>query len=95
MARSRVFAFARWLAAAQWDPHGTRGGSSGSGSIRRSRRPASDMRTDVTFVGAMQMVVADMVPDTIGTWLYHCHISFHLADGMLARYAVVNRTGVK
>ena len=53
------------------------------------------MRTDVTFVGAMQMVVADMVPDNSGTWLYHCHISFHLADGMQARYAVVNRPAAK
>jgi hephaestin len=53
------------------------------------------MRTDVTFVGAMQMVVADMVPDNIGTWLYHCHISFHLAEGMQARYAVMDRLGAK
>ena len=49
----------------------------------------------MTFVGAMRMVVADMVPDNVGTWLYHCHISFHLAEGMQARYAVVNRRGVK
>jgi manganese oxidase len=53
------------------------------------------MRTDVTFVGAMQMVVADMVPDNVGTWLYHCHISFHLAEGMQARYAVVARPGAE
>ncbi|HYL28691.1 MAG TPA: multicopper oxidase domain-containing protein, partial [Gemmatimonadales bacterium] len=53
------------------------------------------MRTDVTFVGAMQMVVADMVPDNVGIWLYHCHISFHLAEGMQARYAVANRPAAK
>ena len=49
------------------------------------------MRTDVALVGPMQMLVADMVPDAIGTWLYHCHVSFHLLSGMQARYAVVER----
>jgi len=47
------------------------------------------MRTDVGFVAPMGMVVADMVPDNVGTWLYHCHVSFHLIAGMQARYAVV------
>ena len=46
------------------------------------------MRTDVTLIGAMQMVVADMVPDNVGTWLFHCHISFHNTAGMAVRYAV-------
>jgi hephaestin len=46
------------------------------------------MRTDVTFMGAMGMVVADMVPDNPGTWLFHCHITFHNAAGMAARYVV-------
>ena len=49
------------------------------------------MRTDVGFVSPMGMVVADMVPDNVGTWLYHCHVSFHLAAGMQARYAVVEK----
>lgn len=49
------------------------------------------MRTDVALVGPMQMLVADMVPDAVGTWLYHCHVSFHLLSGMQARYAVVER----
>jgi len=48
------------------------------------------MRTDVTFIGAMQMLVADMVPDDVGTWLFHCHVSFHNAAGMAVRYAVTN-----
>ena len=46
------------------------------------------MRTDVTTMGAMGMVVADMVPDNPGTWLFHCHITFHNAAGMAVRYAV-------
>ncbi|HEY6853613.1 MAG TPA: multicopper oxidase domain-containing protein [Gemmatimonadales bacterium] len=46
------------------------------------------MRTDVTTMGAMGMVVADMVPDNTGTWLFHCHITFHNAAGMATRYVV-------
>ena len=48
------------------------------------------MRSDVTFLGAMQMMVADMVPDNVGTWLFHCHVSFHNVAGMAVRYAVAN-----
>jgi hypothetical protein len=46
------------------------------------------MRTDVTFLGPMAMVVADMIPDDVGTWLFHCHISFHNEAGMAVRYRV-------
>ena len=46
------------------------------------------MRTDVAFVAPMQMVVADMVPDDTGIWLFHCHVAFHNALGMNARYLV-------
>jgi FtsP/CotA-like multicopper oxidase with cupredoxin domain len=49
----------------------------------------NQMRTDVLNLPTMGMMVADMVPDDIGTWLYHCHISMHLEAGMQARYAVV------
>lgn len=48
----------------------------------------NQMRTDVTPIGDMQMVTADMVPDDPGIWLFHCHISFHSAAGMVIRYAV-------
>ncbi len=47
-----------------------------------------NMRTDVAEIGPMQMIVADMVPDNPGTWLYHCHVSLHLAAGMQVRYRV-------
>jgi FtsP/CotA-like multicopper oxidase with cupredoxin domain len=49
----------------------------------------NQMRTDVTLLGPMQMVTADMVPDNVGTWLLHCHVSFHNTEGMNTRYAVV------
>lgn len=47
------------------------------------------MRTDVTFLGPMAMVVADMIPDDVGTWLFHCHVSFHNEGGMAVRYRVL------
>jgi hypothetical protein len=48
----------------------------------------NQMRTDVTSLAPMQMVTADMVPDDPGIWLVHCHVSFHNAEGMAARYEV-------
>jgi FtsP/CotA-like multicopper oxidase with cupredoxin domain len=47
------------------------------------------MRTDVTFLGPMAMATANMVPDNVGTWLFHCHVSFHNEEGMAVRYKVV------
>ena len=49
---------------------------------------ANQMRTDVTWLAPMGMLVADMTPDNVGTWLLHCHVSFHNEEGMNARYAV-------
>ena len=46
------------------------------------------MRTDVASLNFMGMAVADMVPDNVGIWLFHCHVSFHNAAGMAARYRV-------
>ena len=50
---------------------------------------ADHMRTDVVSIAQMEMLVADMVPDNAGTWLFHCHVSFHNAAGMAARYRVL------
>ncbi len=49
----------------------------------------NQMRTDVTSLAPMQMVTADMVPDDVGIWLFHCLISFHSAGGMVGRCAVI------
>jgi hephaestin len=46
------------------------------------------MRTDVTNLLPMTMVVADMVPDAVGTWFFHCHVNDHITAGMQARYRV-------
>jgi manganese oxidase len=47
------------------------------------------MRTDVAQLAMMQMSTADMVPDNVGTWLFHCHVSFHNEEGMAVRYRVM------
>lgn len=53
---------------------------------------ARHMRTDVTSLLPMDMVVADMQPDNAGTWLFHCHTGPHLRAGMVTRYVVQDRS---
>lgn len=50
------------------------------------------MRTDVAQLSMMQMATADMIPDDVGTWLFHCHVSFHNEEGMAVRYRVLPAT---
>ena len=52
------------------------------------------MRTDVTGLLPMGMVVADMAPDNPGVWLFHCHTSLHLRAGMESLYTVLPETTV-
>jgi hypothetical protein len=47
------------------------------------------MRTDMVELGPMMMAVADMVPDSVGIWLFHCHVNEHLQNGMQALFTVV------
>jgi FtsP/CotA-like multicopper oxidase with cupredoxin domain len=49
---------------------------------------ANHMRTDVVGLLPMGMLVADMVPDASGTWLFHCHTGPHLLAGMVGKYVV-------
>jgi FtsP/CotA-like multicopper oxidase with cupredoxin domain len=46
------------------------------------------MRTDVVGLLPATMLMADMQPDDVGTWLYHCHVNDHILAGMLALYRV-------
>jgi len=48
------------------------------------------MRSDVLTLSFMGMQTANMVPDNVGTWLLHCHVSFHNAAGMAVRYRVTD-----
>jgi FtsP/CotA-like multicopper oxidase with cupredoxin domain len=46
------------------------------------------MRTDMSQLLPGMMMVSDMVPDDIGTWLLHCHVNDHIVAGMQMRYRV-------
>jgi manganese oxidase len=46
------------------------------------------MRTDTLSLAPMGMMVADMVPDNPGTWMFHCHVNDHFDGGMYALFKV-------
>ena len=46
------------------------------------------MRTDVVSLLPATMITADMQPDDVGTWLFHCHVNDHISAGMLSTYTV-------
>jgi hephaestin len=46
------------------------------------------MRSDVASLLPATMIVADMVPDNAGKWLYHCHVNDHIDAGMIATFTV-------
>ena len=45
-------------------------------------------RADVVDLLPATLLSADMVPDDVGTWLYHCHVGDHILAGMQALYRV-------
>ncbi|HET8960393.1 multicopper oxidase domain-containing protein, partial [Nocardioides sp.] len=48
------------------------------------------MRTDMAELLPGSMMVADLLPDNVGTWLFHCHVNDHIAAGMTGRFKVIN-----
>ncbi len=46
------------------------------------------MRMDTVSLLPASMIVADMVPDDPGIWLFHCHVNDHIRAGMQTRYRV-------
>ena len=46
------------------------------------------MRTDMVDMLPGDMMVSDMTPDDVGTWLFHCHVNDHILAGMQTRYKV-------
>ena len=48
------------------------------------------MRTDKLELLPGSMKVVDMVPDDVGTWLFHCHVNDHIIAGMQALYTVTS-----
>jgi FtsP/CotA-like multicopper oxidase with cupredoxin domain len=53
-------------------------------------------RTDTVELLPASMKVADMLADNPGQWLFHCHVTEHMANGMFARVTVypTNAPGV-
>ncbi len=45
-------------------------------------------RTDTVELLPASMLVADMVAENPGTWLFHCHVADHVEAGMIALYRV-------
>jgi hypothetical protein len=52
-------------------------------------------RTDNVELLPASMKVADMVADNPGSWLFHCHVTDHMAEGMFARVTVHPRESPK
>jgi FtsP/CotA-like multicopper oxidase with cupredoxin domain len=50
---------------------------------------ALHMRTDTVPLAPMGMAVADMVPESEGIWLLHCHVNDHMNGGMQALFQVL------
>jgi hypothetical protein len=43
------------------------------------------------MLNPMMTVVADMVPDNVGIWLFHCRMPGHFTAGMRTRFHVLPR----
>lgn len=50
-------------------------------------------RTDTVELLPASMKVADMMADNPGPWLFHCHVTEHMANGMFARFTVFSTNG--
>jgi FtsP/CotA-like multicopper oxidase with cupredoxin domain len=46
-------------------------------------------RTDIFSLLPAQFVTADMVPDSVGMWMFHCHVDEHMEAGMTSMYQVL------
>jgi len=51
---------------------------------------ADGLRSDVERLLPGAMITVDMIPDMVGTWLWHCHVADHVGAGMLGYYTVVD-----
>lgn len=50
-------------------------------------------RTDVVELLPASMKTADMNADNPGSWLFHCHVADHMAEGMFARFTIHPKGG--
>ncbi|MGH7696035.1 MAG: multicopper oxidase domain-containing protein [Gemmatimonadaceae bacterium] len=45
-------------------------------------------RKDVVELLPASMLMVDLEPDNVGTWLFHCHVADHITAGMTARFRI-------
>ena len=48
-------------------------------------------REDTVSLLPATAIVADMVPDDPGIWMFHCHVNDHISAGMTGRYEVMKK----
>jgi hypothetical protein len=48
-------------------------------------------RTDTVELFPATTEAVNMRPDNVGTWLFHCHVTDHMAGGMMTRYRSLNK----
>jgi manganese oxidase len=60
------------------------------GSARADGSPVDVDREVFSFFSVLNEneSPADLLPDGVGTWLFHCHVNEHIAAGMITRYKV-------
>ena len=46
-------------------------------------------RLDVLYTFPNYVLVADMVADDAGLWIFHCHVDSHVASGMVTNFTVI------
>jgi hephaestin len=46
-------------------------------------------RRYVVSLAPAQFVVAEMVSDNVGRWMFHCHLSDHMSRGVMTDYGVL------
>ncbi len=54
-----------------------------SACVRACVCGVSDRRTDVTQLLPSSTMAVDMVPNSVGEWMLHCHVSAHMMRGMI------------
>ena len=79
--RVRWYVFANPNEQEQWDIH--------TAHWHGQTAVIGHMRSDMAMLNPMTSVVADMVPDTPGIWLLHCHMPGHASAGMRTRFEVL------
>ena len=47
------------------------------------------MRIDVMELMPASLKTVDFIPDSVGTWMFHCHVNDHISAGMMSLFEVI------